>query len=85
MKEVEYFFWIMPPDAWRKKPYPSRWKMTREEAAQRGLTEPVLASREVRDIAETDEERDQMMRVNSTAAFRRNWELGKTPEDMGSE
>lgn len=69
MKDVEYFFWMLPPDAWRKKPHPSRWKMSREEAAKRGLTEPVLSSREVRQIAETEEERVQMDRANSTAAF----------------
>lgn len=74
MKDVEYFFWMLPPDAWRKKPHPSRWKMSREEAAKRGLTQPVQSSREVRQIPESDEEREQSMRANSTAAFRRNWE-----------
>lgn len=85
MKEVEYFFWMMPPDAWRKKPYPSRWKMDREEAAKRGLHEPVLHSREVRLIAETEEERVASARATSTAAFRRSWETKpqEPPEGTG--
>lgn len=47
--EIEYFFFMLPPDAWRKRPSPSTWRMTREEAAKRypGAT-PILESREVR-------------------------------------
>lgn len=79
MKEVEYFFWMLPPDTWSKKPRRSRWRMSREDAAQRGLTEPVLSSREVRLMPETEEERIASSRANSTAAFRRWWE-GKPKE-----
>ena len=57
MREVEYFLWTLPPDAWRKKPHPSKFKMTREEAQKRhpGAT-PILESREVRQMPETEEE-----------------------------
>ncbi len=53
MKQVEFFLWMLPPDPWRKKPSPSRWKMSREDAAAKypGAT-PILSSREVREIAE---------------------------------
>ena len=47
--EVEYFTFTLPPDAWRKKPQPSAFKMTREEAAKRYPgAKAIEASREVR-------------------------------------
>jgi hypothetical protein len=46
--EIELFRFWMPPDQWRKTRRLSRWPMTREEAAARGLTEPDLTTREVR-------------------------------------
>lgn len=60
MKEVEFFNFMLPPDAWRKKPSPSRWKMTLEDAARKhpGAT-PILSSREVRELPETPEEEQQ--------------------------
>ena len=49
MPDTEYYFFTLPPDAWRKKPGPSTFKMTREEAAERYPgAEPILSSREVR-------------------------------------
>ena len=74
MKEVEYFNWMLPPDVWRKKPHPSRWKMTREEAAKQGLTEPILSSREIRLQGETPEEEADYQRRNATNA----WQKPKT-------
>jgi hypothetical protein len=56
-KEVEYFEFMMPPSIWRKKPHPSGWKMTREDAARRYPgAEPILSTREVRRLPETDAE-----------------------------
>ena len=58
MKEVEYFNWWLPATTPRGKPYVSRWKMTRKDAAQRySGAEPYLPSREVRMEPETDAER----------------------------
>lgn len=49
MPETEHFTFMLPPNAWSKKPYQSTFKMTREEAAQRYPgAEPILSSREVR-------------------------------------
>ena len=69
MKEVEYFNWMMPPDVWSKKPRPSRWKMTVEEAAKRGLTERVESSREVILQGETPEEELERQRGMHTNAW----------------
>ena len=64
MKQVEFFNWNLPPDAWNKKPHLSGWKMSREDAQQRypGAT-PDQWTREVRKCPETPEEmlRDQMV------------------------
>ena len=49
MKEVEYFAFMLPPSIWCKKPHPSTYKMTIDEAAKRFPgAEPILSSREVR-------------------------------------
>jgi hypothetical protein len=49
MKEVEYFNFMLPPNNWRKKPGPSTFKMTIEDAARRYPgAQPILSSREVR-------------------------------------
>lgn len=72
MKEVEYFNWIMPPDVWRKKPYPSRWKMTIEEATARGLTERAESTREVRLKGETPEEEADLQRKMHTNAWQKS-------------
>lgn len=57
MKDVEFFYFTLPPDIWRKKPYPSGWKMSREDAAIRHPgAEPILSSREIRRVPETEEE-----------------------------
>jgi hypothetical protein len=48
MPDIELFNFWMPPAPGKKKPRLSSWKMTREEAAARGLTEPDLSTREVR-------------------------------------
>ncbi len=57
MKEVEFFNFMLPPSAWSKKPYPSRFKMDLEYAAKNypGAT-PILGTREVRQCPETKEE-----------------------------
>jgi hypothetical protein len=49
--EVEYFTFLLPPDAWRKRPTPSAFKMTRDDAARRypGAA-PIESSREVREL-----------------------------------
>ena len=56
MKQVEFFNWLLPPDAWNKKPRLSSWKMSAEEAQARypGAT-PDLTSREVRNCLEPAE------------------------------
>lgn len=47
--DTEHFYFILPPNIWRKKPSRSTYKMTREEAAKRYPgAEPILESREVR-------------------------------------
>jgi len=49
VKEVEFFAFMMPPSIWCKKPHPSSYKMTIEDAAKRFPgAEPILSSREVR-------------------------------------
>lgn len=69
MKQVEFFFWWLPPDAWSKKPRRSSWKMTREEAAKRYPgAEPDLSSREVRECPETPQE---IARVSAEAPYSR--------------
>lgn len=57
MKEVEQFTFMLPPDIWRKKGGPSRWKMTIEDAARRypGAT-PILSTREILRMPETEAE-----------------------------
>lgn len=71
MKEVEYFTWWMPP--WSgKKPYRSRWKMSREDAVKHGALVdlgPVEYTREVRTMCETQEEQDEWNRRNATNAW----------------
>lgn len=49
--DVEYFRWMLPPDAWCKRPHKSRWDMTREDAERNypGAT-PILATRNVRSL-----------------------------------
>ena len=48
-EEIEVFIFMLPPDPWRKKPSPSRYKMTMQEAAERYPgAEPILSTREVR-------------------------------------
>ncbi|MDR7094164.1 hypothetical protein [Hydrogenophaga laconesensis] len=69
MKEVEYFYWMLPPDEWSKKPRQSRWKMSREDAAKRGLAEPVLSSREIRLKGETPEEEAEHQRKMHTDSW----------------
>jgi hypothetical protein len=57
MKDVEYFYFTLPPDIWRKKPHSSSHKMTREQAAKRYPgAEPILSSREVRRLPDTEAE-----------------------------
>lgn len=54
MKDVEYFTFMMPPSIWRKKPHPSSFKMSIEEAAQRSPeATPIMSTREVRQHPET--------------------------------
>lgn len=67
MRRVEVFTWLMPREPWEKSksPYPSRWKMTAEEAAKRGAIEPIQASREIRRYDLTPEEQGPMR----TSAF----------------
>lgn len=69
MKEVEYFTWILPPSVWNKKPYPSRWKMTAEEATGYGAISRVDGSREVRLQGETPEEEAELQRRMLTNAW----------------
>lgn len=61
MRKEERFNWWMPPNVWSKKPYQSRWKMSREEAAKHGATEPVEGTREVTMVPETEEERSRVI------------------------
>lgn len=61
MKEEELFTWWLPPNVWSKKPYKSSWKMSRDDAAKHGATEPVEGTREVIEVPETEEERMDIM------------------------
>ena len=62
MKDVEFFNFMMPPWGASKKPHASRWKMTIEEAAKRHPgCPPILSTREVRTLPETDEELGEAM------------------------
>ncbi|QRF60269.1 hypothetical protein [Variovorax paradoxus] len=57
MKDVEYFTFMMPPSIWKKKPHPSSFKMSIEQAAQRcPEATPIMSTREVRSLPETAEE-----------------------------
>lgn len=52
MPEQEYFTWLLPPDPWRKKPKPSPFKLTREEAEKRHPGATIIeGTREVRKSA----------------------------------
>lgn len=61
MKRVELFFAMLPSETRPGKFHKSRWRMTREDAARRGGT-VLEETLEVRDLPETDEERDAMHR-----------------------
>ncbi|MFO1163400.1 MAG: hypothetical protein U1E60_31510 [Reyranellaceae bacterium] len=57
MKSIEYFKWYLHDKVTGKRRL-SRWKMPRVAALERDPTaEPDLATMEVRDLPETDEER----------------------------
>ncbi|GAB3763444.1 hypothetical protein GCM10028796_16940 [Ramlibacter monticola] len=56
MRRITFARYYLPPGPGRRKPYPSTWKMSPEEAAERGATEIVQGSEEVRDVPESDEE-----------------------------
>lgn len=57
MKDVEYFAFMLPRDIWRKKPHKSVFKMTLADAAKRYPgAEPILWSREIRPMPETEAE-----------------------------
>jgi hypothetical protein len=57
VKQVEFFRFWLPPNAWNKKPYLSTYRMTVEEAAQRFPgAKPDPLTREVRNCPETPEE-----------------------------
>lgn len=69
MRQVEYHRWYLPGRTPRSKPYLSSWKMTAEEAAQRGAIRPEPTSREVREIPETPEEEAQhRLRTDTSVA-----------------
>lgn len=70
MKQVEFYNWVLPPDAWNKKPHLSRWKMSREEAEKRypGAT-PDERTREVRDCPEDNGEALRTQ-LNGRAGYR---------------
>lgn len=63
MKQVEVFTWLMPPPAWtpKAKPYRSRWKMSREEAAKLGAIEACAGTMEMRKLLETRAEIDAII------------------------
>lgn len=47
---TEHFNFMLPPNAWKKRPYKSTFQMTIEEAAQRYPgAEPILSTRTVRE------------------------------------
>ena len=59
MRPVEFYRWYLLPPVHagpRAKPRLSRWKMTAATAAERGALRPEPMTREVRMLAETDEE-----------------------------
>ncbi|WP_418131531.1 hypothetical protein [Variovorax sp. 278MFTsu5.1] len=57
MKDVEYFYFMLPPSIWKKKPHRSSFKMDAEHAAKAypGAT-PILDTREIRTLPDTEEE-----------------------------
>ncbi|PZO17614.1 MAG: hypothetical protein DCF26_09295 [Burkholderiales bacterium] len=80
MKHVEVFTWLLPPPAWtpKAKPYKSRWKMTVEEAAERGAIEPCAGTMEIRNQPETLEE----ISANLTSAWQKRT---VKPSDTGGD
>lgn len=65
MKDVEYFYFMLPPSIWKKKPHRSSFKMDAEYAAKAypGAT-PILDTREVRRLPSTPEEIASAGRTN---------------------
>jgi hypothetical protein len=59
MRPVEVARYYLPNRVAGRKPYPSSWKMTAAEAAARGYTEQVPGTAEVRQVPETEEERQR--------------------------
>ncbi|AMM23151.1 hypothetical protein [Variovorax sp. PAMC 28711] len=54
MPTDDFYTFTLPPNAWSKKPYPSTFKMTMDEAARRFPgAQPIQGSREVRTRATT--------------------------------
>jgi hypothetical protein len=72
MKDIEYFTFIVPPDIWRKKPGPSKFKMSAEYAAKvyPGST-PILSTREVRRLPSTPQELANAGRTHGDGVNRR--------------
>lgn len=73
MKPVEFFYALLPPDVWAKKPYRSRWVAPREtwELDYPGavVIEPAA---EVRMLAESEEEQAEMSRMMQASAIFRH-------------
>jgi hypothetical protein len=64
MRQVAYSLYFLPPrpsSGPRAQPYVSSWKMNAEEAAAIGALGIVAGSTEIRQIPETDEERQRAM------------------------
>lgn len=60
MRRIPYALYYLPPRPGagpRAKPYPSRYRMSPEEAAAAGALGQVPGTVELREIPETDEER----------------------------
>jgi len=72
MQEVEYFYWMLPPDAWSKKPRKSTIKLTEEEAKAKGAIQRLDDTLEVRQEPETEDERRDAMYRNTTSAWQKN-------------
>jgi hypothetical protein len=70
MKHEELFFWWLPPAPSagpRAKPYLSRFRMSRAQAAERGALHPEISSRVVIEVAETPEEELELRQRTDTS------------------
>jgi hypothetical protein len=67
MRRVAYALWILPAGPGRKSPRASSWRMNAAEAAALGALGIVPGTTEIRELPETDEERNRAMVAHPSA------------------